>query len=54
MCMEQCVPSCDDLIFIQSFHGHALGKTCGLQTTIDFPIHLSYKTGQFRGLYKIP
>ena len=25
-----------------------------LQTTIDFPIHLSYKTGHFWGLYKIP
>ena len=25
-----------------------------LQTTIDFLIHLSYKTGHFGGLYKIP
>ena len=25
-----------------------------LQTTTDFPIHLSYKTGHFGGLYKIP
>ena len=27
---------------------------CRLQTTIDFLIHLSYKTGHFGGLYKIP
>ena len=24
-----------------------------LQTTIDFPIHLSYKTGHFEAIYKI-
>ena len=29
-------------------------KKYRLQTTIDFLIHLSYKTGHFGGLYKIP
>ena len=31
-----------------------LKVTNRLQTTIDFPIHLPYKTGHFEALYKIP
>ena len=51
---------CDPYEFTTDIIAHSIQYTSKsychywLQTTIDFQIHLSYKTGHFGGLYKIP
>ena len=42
------------LVFTFSYYVKVLCLDYWLQTTIDFLILLSYKTGHFGGLYKIP